>query len=42
MERRIKTVCFVACLTAIIMPIVTLGVAYWNLTDLRGQQVQLE
>ncbi len=42
MERRIKTVCFVACLAAIIMPIVTLGVAYWNLSDLRGQQVRLE
>ncbi len=41
-ERRIKTVCFVACLAAIIMPIVTLGVAYWNLSDLRGQQVRLE
>ncbi len=41
-ERRIKAVCFVACLAAIIMPLVTLGVAYWNLSDLRGQQVRLE
>ena len=41
-ERRIKTVCFVACLAAIIMPLVALGIAYWNLSDLRGQQVRLE
>ncbi len=42
MELRIKTVCFAACLAAIIMPLVTLGVAYWTLSDLRGQQIQLE
>ena len=41
-ESRIKTVCTVACLAAIIIPIVTLGVAYWTLSDLRGQQIQLE
>ncbi len=41
-EHRIKTVCFVACLAAIIMPLVALGIAYWSLSDLRNQQIQLE
>ena len=41
-ERRIKTVCFIACLAAIIMPLAALGIAYWSLSDLRNQQVQLE
>jgi uncharacterized coiled-coil protein SlyX len=39
---KIKTVCRVACLSAIIMPLVTLGIVVWILSDLRGQQVQLE
>jgi len=41
-ERRIKTVCLVSSLAAIIIPLVTLGVAYWSLSDLRRQQTQLE
>jgi hypothetical protein len=41
-ERRIKTVCRVSCLAAIIMSIVTLGAAVWTLSDLLGQQARLE
>jgi hypothetical protein len=38
----IKSVCRVACLVAFIMPIVTLGVTVWTLSNLRGQQLRLE
>ncbi len=34
-ERRIKAVCFVACLAAIIMPLAAWGHAYWETGKLR-------
>jgi hypothetical protein len=39
---KVKSVCRVACLVAIIMPLATLGVAVWTFSDMRGQQVLLE
>ncbi len=42
MERRIKTVCFVACLAAIIMPFATWGHAYWQTGKLRDEQAVIE
>jgi hypothetical protein len=42
MERRIKTVCFVACLAAVIMPLATWGLAYWQTSKLRGEQAVIK
>ncbi len=42
MERRIKTVCFVACLAAIIMPLATWGLAYWQTGKLRDEQAAIK
>ncbi len=41
-ERRIKTVCFLACLAAVIMPIVTWGHAYWQTGRLRDEQAVIK
>ncbi len=41
-ERRIKTVCTVACLAAIIMPLVTWGHAYWQTGKLRDEQAEIK
>ena len=42
MERRIKAVCFVACLAAIIMPLATWGHAYWQTGKLRDEQAAIK
>ncbi len=42
MERRIKTVCFVACLAAVIMPLAIWGHAYWQTGKLRDEQVAIK
>jgi hypothetical protein len=39
---KIKTVCFVSCLAAVIMPLATWGLAYWQTGKLRDEQAAIK
>jgi hypothetical protein len=42
MVSKIKTVCRVACLAAVIMPLATWGLAYWQTENLRDEQAVIQ